>query len=358
VHIAIDRFRRDQELACDEAVIRRHPDSRRAYGEAMLKTQLADGALPFGCHWRGEHPLKERIAMLKRPTPSRRQWFGGAFACALLAMLTGFSVWAAQPATRIGQGDVRYVVERKTFIDEKSSGNLTQHFPAGVTMTSVVGQGAARWENAMTVAPGPLSGQVAVRMQIRNGDPAKIVATPTAIVREGETGSVEQGAYIHEFRVVREGEPLPRNAPAAAADSLFNAPGAAPLDTRLQGMSGKVVLLVDVAADGSYKAARVETSEPKGVFDAAALEAVKTWKFNPARKDGKSVEGQASVTFFWDAGMKTAEAPPGRKDGDQYNWSTIDRRTSRIVPEGTCQVLIPVNAHVVTCGQKKTTVLQ
>src|SRR5690606_2792940 len=51
LHAAARRFRDDQELACDQQVVRRHPAARRAYGEAMLKTQLAGGLLPLGCHW-------------------------------------------------------------------------------------------------------------------------------------------------------------------------------------------------------------------------------------------------------------------------------------------------------------------
>jgi TonB family protein len=60
-------------------------------------------------------------------------------------------------------------------------------------------------------------------------------------------------------------------------------------------LSGRVELLVDVAADGSVANAVVERSEPKGVFDANALQAVKGWKFNPAIKDGKAVAAQVRV---------------------------------------------------------------
>src|SRR3546814_10618324 len=59
--IAADRFRRDQELACDATVVARHPHARRAYGEAMVKTQLSAMPAPLACHWFGGHPLKERI---------------------------------------------------------------------------------------------------------------------------------------------------------------------------------------------------------------------------------------------------------------------------------------------------------
>lgn len=98
VHLAARRFRLDQELACDAAVLRRHPRERRRYGEAMLKTQLAALSLPLGCHWPSCHPLKERITMLKQsaPGPARRRIGSGVIAAGLAVLALG--AWAAQPS--------------------------------------------------------------------------------------------------------------------------------------------------------------------------------------------------------------------------------------------------------------------
>jgi TonB family protein len=99
----VRHFRHDQELACDQRVIALHPHSRRAYGEAMFKTQLATQPLPLGCHWLAfngsrSHPLKERIAMLKQPVPSlSRSLAGGVFVIAL-TFTVGVTAWAAQPS--------------------------------------------------------------------------------------------------------------------------------------------------------------------------------------------------------------------------------------------------------------------
>src|SRR5690606_9663858 len=51
IHVALRRFRQDQELACDQRVLDRRPCSRRTYGAAMLKTQLAAVPLPLACTW-------------------------------------------------------------------------------------------------------------------------------------------------------------------------------------------------------------------------------------------------------------------------------------------------------------------
>jgi bla regulator protein blaR1 len=97
IHIAARLFRFDEELACDAAVMRNHPHSRRSYASAMLRTQLADDALPLGCHWPSTHPLKERIMLLKQP-PDRglRSAVGQVFVGACVLMV-GYATWAVQP---------------------------------------------------------------------------------------------------------------------------------------------------------------------------------------------------------------------------------------------------------------------
>jgi TonB family protein len=96
VHLAARRFRHDQELACDQAVIARFPQQRRAYGDAMLKARLAVDAFPLACHWGGQHLLKERIAMLKFPLPSRRRTTTGVVLGISLTLTTAVTAWAAQ----------------------------------------------------------------------------------------------------------------------------------------------------------------------------------------------------------------------------------------------------------------------
>lgn len=98
VHLATGWFRQDQELSCDAAVLRRHPGHRRAYGEAMLKTELADQPLPLGCYWSGSHPLKERLTMLTKPPVSARRRQAGLSLATGLALVVSGLAWAAQPA--------------------------------------------------------------------------------------------------------------------------------------------------------------------------------------------------------------------------------------------------------------------
>jgi bla regulator protein blaR1 len=109
IHFAASRMRVDQELACDAAVIERHPASRRTYAGAMLKTQLADTALPVGCHWTSTHPFKERLQMIKTDIPTRaRRTLGGSL-LAVTSLAVGYAAWAAEPALTPTQSDPQQV---------------------------------------------------------------------------------------------------------------------------------------------------------------------------------------------------------------------------------------------------------
>src|SRR3546814_20854917 len=78
--------------------------------------------------------------------------------------------------------------------------------------------------------------------------------------------------------------------------SRMTSPPKYPADAVAARTTGKVVVIVDVAADGSVYAARVEKSEPAGVFAHATLEAVNKWTFQTAPKHGNPLPGRLSVT--------------------------------------------------------------
>ncbi len=95
VHWVAPRFRHDQELACDARVIARHPGARRSYAEALLGTQGSLVRAPLTCQISFGHPLRERIAMLKRPSPSRQRRAAGI--ALVLAWVAGIA-YAANAA--------------------------------------------------------------------------------------------------------------------------------------------------------------------------------------------------------------------------------------------------------------------
>lgn len=96
LHMAAPRFRFDQELACDAAVMVRHPASRRSYAEAMLQTQLDAIALPVGCHWQAAGALRERIALLQRPAVAGWRRHAGMVSVVATVLCGGAAAWALQ----------------------------------------------------------------------------------------------------------------------------------------------------------------------------------------------------------------------------------------------------------------------
>lgn len=98
-HMARAALRVDQELACDARVMAARGAEKRAYAEAMLKTQLAAHALPLGCQWppAGAKPLMQRIAMLAAPAPHAKRRKLGATLCAATVLAVSAGAWLAQP---------------------------------------------------------------------------------------------------------------------------------------------------------------------------------------------------------------------------------------------------------------------
>ncbi len=64
-----------------------------------------------------------------------------------------------------------------------------------------------------------------------------------------------------------------------------------------KGIGGKVVVAVTVAADGKVAGAKVRDSSGNRDLDAAALKAVRKWKFRPAVSGGRKIQATALVPF-------------------------------------------------------------
>ena len=97
IHLGARWLRIDQELACDAAVVAR-AIPRGDYAKALLKSQIVATALPVGCNWMGaQHPLIERIALLKRQPPGTGRRLAGMSLVLLAATSAGLGAWAAQP---------------------------------------------------------------------------------------------------------------------------------------------------------------------------------------------------------------------------------------------------------------------
>lgn len=65
-----------------------------------------------------------------------------------------------------------------------------------------------------------------------------------------------------------------------------NAPPSYPAWARLQGYEGEVLLGVEILPNGRVGSIKIKKSSGYAILDQSALEAVRPWKFEPARKSG------------------------------------------------------------------------
>ncbi len=308
LHAAARRFRDDQELACDAGVIARHPHSRRSYGEAMLKTQIAATVLPLGCHWGQSHPLKERIEMLKRPLPSSLRHTGGRAIVIALLLGAGYAAWAVQPTAS------------PTAKPASQQGAVTMSGNQ-MGMRDVIANLAR--EHGMTVSGLELVPEVRKISFRLEGVPME-----TVLELVGDEAGLDARVNGKTIEFSRK--------PAGAAVEVLRAPPPAyPADLAKQGITGRVMLIVAVAADGSVSAVKVDRSAGDERLDAAALEAAKQWKFKPLVKDGRPVPSQVRVPIDFelhggrDEPAQDAHAALARQAGGRLpntpDWSNYDR---------------------------------
>jgi periplasmic protein TonB len=103
-------------------------------------------------------------------------------------------------------------------------------------------------------------------------------------------------------------EPAPVEPPRADLAYLDNPAPRYPALSRRQGEQGRVLLRVRVNAAGGVEAVEVRASSGFERLDAAALEAVRHWRFVPARRGREALEGWALVPidFHLDGGTRRA----------------------------------------------------
>lgn len=121
VHFGAHVARLDQELACDAAVLRRHPRARALYAKTLLKTQLAGAALPLGCYWpsRSRHPLEVRVELLRHP--ARDGGLHGPLLVMTGVLSAAILAWAVEPRIPFTPPAAAIVAEQQAM----DRGNMT-----------------------------------------------------------------------------------------------------------------------------------------------------------------------------------------------------------------------------------------
>jgi protein TonB len=109
--------------------------------------------------------------------------------------------------------------------------------------------------------------------------------TPTTAASQAQALPALQGPAAHGSDIVS----------AATLERLRYVAPEYPLRARADGTSGWVDLAFDVEPDGSVTNIAVLGSDPKDIFDAAAVAAVRRWRYRPAERDGHPVEQRAQL---------------------------------------------------------------
>ncbi len=326
--LAVRRCREDQELSCDERVIAQGGGARRSYGNAMLKTGLALSPLPVGCHWQHPHPLKERIAMLKRPVPGKKQWLAMVLLSLGLSSGLGYAAWAAQPAQvqKSGADAAYYSVKLRLEVDGQARDFEVREHAGKPFAFSMETRAGHTWTGEFKVEPLDAA-HVALSGTLREG--RLIITAPRLVVGIDGTARMhartKDGDSLFKMEAVVADLGMQAGAMAAVQDPAARARvGVEPTDApaRTPGFAdmpppryppsmntGEVVLKVDVAADGTATGVVVDRSSGHADLDEAAMDAARQWKFVPAYKDGKAVAGQVRVPvrFAMDETTTTTE---------------------------------------------------
>lgn len=128
--------------------------------------------------------------------------------------------------------------------------------------------------------------------------PAPTPATPAA---ETATATAEAERAAAQARREKSAE-KPRKAKPAAPRIVEPRPLASrnaqpdyPRDAQRRGQSGRVLLRVNVAADGSVTDVDFVQRSGTPELDRAAMNAVRKWQFAPARRDGKPIASSVNV---------------------------------------------------------------
>ena len=74
-----------------------------------------------------------------------------------------------------------------------------------------------------------------------------------------------------------------------------NAPPPYPLSARIRGYEGVVLISAEILTEGRAGNLKIKSSSGYAILDQSALEAVKAWKFDPARRMGKPVSAWVDI---------------------------------------------------------------
>jgi protein TonB len=154
-------------------------------------------------------------------------------------------------------------------------------------------------------SPAPARKRVAPPQEVTN-TPSLVAQEPAidGVVAEREHAGPPSAGVVDSpaaeiAAAASPGDSEPVSAPSFSANYLDNPAPAYPSASRRLHEQGRVLVLVEVAADGLPRVVNLATSSGFRRLDEAALEAVRRWRFVPARKGTRPVPAQVLVPIVF-----------------------------------------------------------
>lgn len=199
VHLAASRFRLDQELACDAAVMHAHHGMKRDYAEAMLKTQMSAQRLLIHCHWQSAHPLKERIMQLQQTPPQKLRKLFGRFSIAALIAACAYGAVAAKAGTEQNAVQGSYLIDMQLNANGATSSPKIR-VQEGVPFAVASGGSSGTWrtEGVLNRSSGT---SVFLKTVIKHDE--RVISRPGLVTQLGEpaTIAVKGESAADDFRL-------------------------------------------------------------------------------------------------------------------------------------------------------------
>lgn len=334
VHLAWPRFRVDQELACDAAVLRAHPGRRREYAEAMLVTRSGSPMLPVGCTWLDGHPLKTRIRMVCAQPVGALRLITGTASVVLAGTALAVGTWSQQDPQRYYRAASLPELAMEVSPVEPTVPTPGRDRIAAPRIAPMPHYALSMLPPPTEPHPGPSPEPASPAEPIAAESPTATVAVEPALdapvpARDAPTGAevrASSGARVADADRVESGAEEAGTVPVEHARLIETTPPEFPQSMyrpRLLSYPGMpeealpeedwspvgrlwgLLLRVRLDESGIPVAIDIDDSnldDPRLVnrYHELAAAAVRDWRFAPARIDGRAVASEVLLPFYFD----------------------------------------------------------
>lgn len=301
---AMGRFRLDQELACDAAVLRHAPDQVARYARALVDHCDSGTPLPTLNTWLSTSQLKERLTMIQHPHTLLRRPLGYTALTLLLAGMA-LAVQAALPGSVMPPTQKHAAVTTDPYtyahVIQASRIQNPPRYPPGAIKKHEQGTTVVLIHVDANGKP------LEARVDYSSGSRALDKAATKAAMQWRFKPATDHGKPVKSW--TREHVAFQLNNPESASSIAKVASGfgtqhppAYPPEAIKKHEQGTVVLKMHIDSHGkptslAYDPENSTTSSQNLI--SAAIKAAKQWRFNPATKNGKPVDSwvRVPVTF-------------------------------------------------------------